>query len=282
MPVTMGWRHPALVLILAGLALGGCASTAGSKGDTPGAATQQTAGNETGDPLEGVNRKVFAFNETVDTYALGPVARGWQAVTPAVVRRSVSNFFTNLGQPGQILNDLLQGKPGAATVDTHRFLWNSTIGVAGLFDVASKMGLESNPEDFGQTLGVWGVDSGPYLMLPLLGPSSTRDVTRYPVGWYTDVLAYVSIDTPTRIGLTALNVINQRAQLGRALSIRDEAALDPYAFTRSSYQQQRRNQLYDGNPPAADDDPYGDFFDGQGREGPPGPPADDAGPPPPE
>lgn len=251
------------ITVIAALLVGCATSKAPDNATESAAATEVADGESTGDPLEGVNRRIFAFNEGVDEYALEPAANAWIAVTPAQIRRNVGNFFDNVGAPGQVLNNLLQAKGEAAATEAARFFVNTTIGVAGLFDVASGVGLKTRPEDFGQTLGVWGVDSGPYLMLPLLGPSSTRDVSRYPVSWYTDVLTYVSLDTATQIGLTGLNIVNTRAQLGRAISIRDEAALDPYAFTRSSYQQQRRSQIYDGEPPAGDDDPYGDFFDQQ-------------------
>lgn len=277
--MTCGYRAAAMLLIAA--LIGGCATTS-----EPGQPSAEAEGSvETSDasaegmpdPLEGFNRGVFTFNEKLDDYALEPAANAWIAVTPEVARNSVGNFFANLGAPGQVLNNALQGKGQAAATDGARFLVNSTLGLAGLFDVASGVGLETRSEDFGQTLGVWGVDSGAYLMLPLLGPSSARDVTRYPVSWYTDILTYVSLDTVTQVGLTGINIINTRAQLGRALSIRDEAALDPYAFTRSSYEQRRRNQIYDGNPPGGgDDDPYGDFFDQNGGgEGPPGPPPEE-------
>jgi phospholipid-binding lipoprotein MlaA len=278
MPTTTTYALRAAVLALLATLIGGCATTTGSDGTADASAAAEAPETEgMQDPIEGFNRGVFAFNETLDDYALEPAANAWIAVTPEPARNSVGNFFDNLAAPGQVLNNALQGKGQAAATDGARFFVNSTIGLAGLFDVATGVGLETRPEDFGQTLGVWGVDSGAYLMLPLLGPSSARDVTRYPVSWYTDVLSYVSVDTVARVGLLGINIVNTRAQLGRALSIRDEAALDPYAFTRSSYEQQRRNQIYDGDPPAGEDDPYGDFFDqnGGGDEGPPAPPPEE-------
>ncbi len=274
MPTTINglWRLIGITAMAA--MLGGCATSTTPETTTASEAGPQFADDDgSGDPLEGMNRRIFAFNEGVDEYALAPAANAWIAVTPAQLRRNVGNFFDNAGAPGQVLNNLLQAKGQAAATDAARFFVNTTIGLAGLFDVASGVGLETRPEDFGQTLGVWGLDSGPYLMLPLLGPSSTRDVSRYPVDWYTDVLTYLSLETATRAGLTGLNIVNTRAQLGRAISIRNEAALDPYAFTRSSYQQQRRSQVYDGEPPAGEDDPYGDFFDQQGSK--PSPPNGD-------
>lgn len=241
-------RSCCLLLLLA--LLGGCATTSGGdSADGPG------------DPLEGVNRGVYSFNETLDDYALAPAARGWTRITTPGVRRSVGNFFDNLAAPGTILNNLLQGKVRDASATTARFMVNSTVGVLGFFDPAERyLGLEAREEDFGQTLGVWGADNEPYLVVPLFGPSSGRDVTRYPVGYYTNVLTYIVLDTATMGALTALNVVNTRAQMEGAARLRDEAAIDPYAFTRSAYLQYRERQVYDGNPPE-DDDPYGEFFD---------------------
>jgi len=237
------WLWPLLTAAL----LVGCAST-----PPPG---------EPHDPLEGFNRNVYAFNETVDTYALAPASRGWTRVTTDGMRQGVHNFFDNLQAPGYILNDILQGKPAGAGVQTTRFVMNSTVGLLGFFDPAEAwLGLEPRSEDFGQTLGVWGVDAGPYLVLPLLGPSSTRDATRYPVAYYTNVLTYVVLDTATLGSLTAVNVVNARTRAESAIRARDEAAVDPYVFTRSAYRQFRRNQVYDGEPPL-EDDPYSDFFD---------------------
>lgn len=224
------------------------------------AGTPQTTPQRAYDPLEGANREVYGFNEGLDRYVLAPAARGWTAITNEPVRRGVDNFFDNLAYPGIMLNDLLQGKIGYAFADTARFVFNTTLGLAGFLDPASRMGLPDRTEDFGQTLGTYGVDSGAYLVIPGLGPSSTRDVTRYPVAYYTNVLTYTALNTVTLGGLTALNFVNTRAQLEGAVRLRNEAALDPYAFTRSSYLQYRRNLVYDGNPPEKED-PYGDLFD---------------------
>ncbi|UEX78299.1 MlaA family lipoprotein [Spiribacter halobius] len=240
--------RPWLWLLLLAL-LTGCASTGGEPSTGPS------------DPLEGVNRGVYGFNEVLDDYALAPAARGWTRITTPGVRDSVGNFFDNLAAPGVVLNNLLQGKFRDASATTARFLVNSTVGVLGLFDPADRyLGIAAREEDFGQTLGVWGVENRPYLVVPLFGPSSGRDVTRYPVGYYTNVLTYVALDTVTMGAFTAVNVINTRAQLDRAARLRDESAIDPYAFTRSAYLQYREQQVYDGNPPQ-DEDPYGDFFD---------------------
>lgn len=236
--------HATMVALAVGLA--GCASN-----QVPG---------EAYDPLEPANRKVYAFNEGLDEYALEPAARGWKRVTPAPVRRGVGNFFDNLAYPGVVLNELLQGKVENATRGSIRFMVNSTLGLAGLFDPASRMGLENRYEDFGQTLGVWGADSGAYLVLPLLGPSNARDSTRYPVEYATNVLTMASVGLATGGALMALNVVNSRARLDSAVRFRDEAALEPYSFTRSSYEQYRYDRIHDGNPPQTED-PFDEFFD---------------------
>ena len=240
-----------IVMLLLALLLAGCASS----------------GNQAAhDPLEGFNRGVYAFNEELDNYVIGPASRGWTRVTTQEVRDSVGNFFTNLESPGYILNDLLQGKPAGAGRETVRFVVNSTVGILGFFDPASAwLGIEGRPEDFGQTLGTWGVDPGPYLVLPLFGPSSPRDATSYPVAYYTNVLTYVVLDTLTFGSLTAVNIVNRRAELEDAARFRDDAAIDPYVFTRSAYRQNRRNEVYDGNPPL-EDDPYSDFLEGMNED----------------
>lgn len=218
--------------------------------------------NTANDPLEDVNRGVYAFNEELDTYVLEPASSGWTRITTSGMRRSVDNFFSNLQAPGYILNDALQGKGAGAGRQTARFVVNSTIGLLGFFDPAEAwLGLDPRPEDFGQTLGVWGADSGPYLVLPLFGPSNGRDVTQYPVAYYTNVMTYVALDTLTMGSLTAVNIVNTRARADRAARLRDESAVDPYVFTRSAYRQLRQDRIYDGNPPV-EDDPYSDFFEG--------------------
>jgi phospholipid-binding lipoprotein MlaA len=202
------------------------------------------------DPLEGLNRTTFKVNETVDDYVLKPVAKGYQAVTPSVVRAGVSNAFSNIGDVGTSVNNLLQGKPGNAVSDAGRFLVNSTLGILGLFDVATGMGLEKHEEDFGQTLGSWGVGSGPFLVLPLLGPSTLRDTAAKPVDAYTGYSRYVG-HVPTRYSTQALEIINFRADLLNTTSTLDEASLDKYQFIRDAYLQRRLSQVYDGKAPQA-------------------------------
>lgn len=202
------------------------------------------------DPLEGLNRTTFKVNETVDDYVLKPVAKGYQAVTPSFVRAGVSNAFSNIGDVGTSVNNLLQGKPSNAVSDAGRFLVNSTLGILGLFDVATGMGLEKHQEDFGQTLGSWGVGSGPFLVLPLLGPSTLRDTVAKPIDAYTGYTRYMG-HVPTRNSTQALDIINFRADLLNTTSALDEASLDKYQFLRDAYLQRRLSQVYDGKVPQA-------------------------------
>src|SRR5690606_27030507 len=165
------------------------------------------------DPWEGFNRAMFAFNDTTDRYLLKPVTLGYRKVTPQPVRQGVNNVFSNALELRNVFNGLLQGKPGQAGKDTGRFLINTTLGVAGLFDVAQHMGLErGDGEDFGQTLGVWGVGDGPYLVLPLLGPRTLRDTASTPVDWVTEPLSYAG-HTRTVIEVRIAEAINTRSSL---------------------------------------------------------------------
>lgn len=196
------------------------------------------------DPWENWNRKVFKFNDTLDTYALKPVAKGYGKVTPKPVRRSVRNFFGNLGEPKNLVNNLLQGKPSAAGTDISRFMLNTTFGLLGLFDVASKMGLERSSEDFGQTLGKWGVGSGPYVVLPLLGPSTMRDAPALIPDTYTTIYPYMSRER-YRYGLAAGEAVSLRESLLSAESFLGGAG-DKYTSIRSVYLQNREYRVRDG------------------------------------
>lgn len=210
------------------------------------------------DPLEPFNRKVFAFNEVVDENVLKPVAVGYQKHVPAPVRTMTSSFFSNLGDAWSAINLFLQGRIGDGVSDTLRFATNTVFGVAGLADVATPMGLERHGEDFGQTLGAWGVGPGPYLVLPILGPSTGRDVVGLPGDLLFSPPTLIS-DTTTRVAFAGLGVVDTRAGLLKATSFLDEAALDRYSFMRDSYLQRRRNLVYNGQPPdddeASEDDP---------------------------
>jgi phospholipid-binding lipoprotein MlaA len=226
-----------LVLLSLALGLSGCAQNA-----TP---------LDPYDPYEDVNREIFEFNQALDAHVLEPAASVYSFVTPTFFRRGVDNFFSNASYPNVILNDFLQGKVEQGFADSGRFLLNTTVGVLGLWDPAKYVGLEEHLEDFGQTLAVWGVNSGPYIELPALGPTYARTLWDYPIAATTNVLAYAFEPTVT-IPLTALYIINKRALLDKAAKIREQAALDPYLFTRTAYTQYRYNLIYDGNPPADD------------------------------
>jgi len=211
------------------------------------------------DPLERYNRSMYQFNDKVDKYVLKPVAQGYDAVAPNFVQKGVSNFFSNLDDVIVIANDLLQFKLGQMAADTGRFVVNSTVGVLGLIDWASDVGLEKHNEDFGQTLGYWGVPTGPYFVLPFLGPSTIRDTG----GLATDTYAFNPVTREVENGfppesrdpeslvwnMVFLNAVDTRARLLKAEKILDEAALDPYVFTREAWLQRRNNLVYDGKPP---------------------------------
>lgn len=210
------------------------------------------------DPLESYNRAVFEFNDGVDRYFLKPVAKGYDAVTPAPVQKGVSNFFGNLGDVITIFNDLLQFKVVQFASDTGRFLINSTLGLGGLIDWASDMGLEKHHEDFGQTLGYWGVPEGPYFVIPFIGPSTIRDTAgeiadtaEFDPIWREihDGFPTTARDENTAWSLRAGKAIDTRASLLKAEKILDEAALDRYSFIREAYLQKRLNLVHDGNPP---------------------------------
>ena len=218
-------------------------------------------GNEN-DPLESYNRAMFEFNRTVDDALIKPIAKGYQAVTPDIVDQGISNFFSNLGDFIVVANDLLQLKFEQAAQDSSRILLNSTFGLLGLFDVATPLGLPKNEEDFGQTLGYWGVGEGYYIVLPLLGPSTTRDVWRLPVDYVFNPVNYVDPATD-RFIMRGVDLIDTRADLLQVERALGDAALDQYTFLREAYLQRRRSLVYDGNPP---DELEDDLFDELGKE----------------
>lgn len=215
-----------------------------------GCATVQPG--DVNDPLEPMNRGIFTFNEKADEVILKPVAEGYRAITPGFVRAGVSNFFSNLGEPINALNNLLQGKGGAAASDVGRFAMNSVLGILGLWDVATPAGLEKSNEDFGQTLGVWGVSSGPYLVLPLLGPSTIRDSVARVVDAPLSPQRYID-RVDVRNTLYVVSIVNTRSELLEAGRVLDAAALDRYTFVRDAWLQRRQNQVYDGKPPKEKD-----------------------------
>lgn len=227
-----------LYTLAAALLLAGCATT----GD----------GNPQ-DPWEGLNRKTFAMNDSLDRAVLKPVARAYKDTTPAFVQEGVSDFFANLDDVGTMLNNFLQGKPGEGASDFGRVVANTVFGVFGLWDVASPLGLEKHNEDFGQTLGVWGVPPGPYFVIPLLGPSTARDAPARVVdpSWY---YSYALNNGAVTWGLWGLDEVQTRAGLFQAESVLEQAAIDRYSFIRDAWLQRRRNQVYDGNPPRVKED----------------------------
>lgn len=194
------------------------------------------------DPWEGVNRAVFRFNDTVDTYSLKPLAQGYQKVTPDVIETGISNVFNNLGDVVVLANDLLQGKIHDAGIDTSRILFNTTFGVLGFFDVATRMGLQKNDEDLGQTLGAWGLGSGPYVVLPLLGPSTVRDIGGRVGDSFLSPYRHIN-DVPVRNTTLGVDVVDTRAGL---LSAERMITGDKYIFIRNAYLQNREFRTQDG------------------------------------
>ena len=240
MPATARPLSRMRALVLCGtvslVLLGGCASNGNPR-----------------DPLEPMNRAIYTFNDGVDHLLIKPAAEFYRFVVPEFMRTGVSNFFSNLNDVIVALNSLLQGKFTQAGMDVSRLIVNTTVGVLGLFDVATKIGLEKHNEDFGQTLGYWGIGDGPYLVLPFIGPSSARDAVGWVGDFYTWPITYVEPERDRNI-LIALRFVTLRADLLEASKILETAALDPYEFVRDAYLQRRRNLVYDGKPPPDEDD----------------------------
>jgi phospholipid-binding lipoprotein MlaA len=234
-----------VVAAVALAAIAGCATTGGVDHQD-----RHTAGPK--DPYETVNRKVFAFNDTLDTYALKPVAKAYNAVLPSPVRTGVHNFFGNFSDAWSAVNQLLQGKPGDAGTMAARVLTNTTIGIAGIFDPATSLGLERKPEDLGLTLGHWGLEPGPYLVLPLFGSSDIRDALALPADTYVSP-ALLAPKFWQGVAIDTVGVIDTRAGLLGASQMLDELAFDRYTFMRDAYITRRRSLVYDGNPPELPD-----------------------------
>lgn len=213
--------------------LGGCATTA----------------NNPKDPYEGFNRAMFAVNEGLDV-VIKPVAQGYDAAAPLPVKTGIGNFFGNLYDVWTAFNNFLQGKGGDGISDVGRVLINSTLGIGGVFDVASEMGLEKHVEDFGQTLGKWGVGDGPYFYWPLIGPRTTRDTFGWAVDSYADLVWRID-DVPVRNSLAGVRYIDLRASLLPTDKVVEEAAFDKYIYIRDAYLQNRRSEINDGNAPKA-------------------------------
>lgn len=218
--------------------LGGCATT--GAGDPR-------------DPFEPMNRAIYQFNDGVDKAIMKPIAQAYQAVLPAFVRTGVSNVFSNLNDIVVALNNILQGKIGPAFSDISRVMVNTTIGILGIIDVATELGIDKNDEDFGQTLGYWGVGDGPYIVLPFLGPRNARDTVGLVGDMWADPLMQLD-PTRDRNAAVGLRLVSRRAELLNASKVLEVAALDEYEFLRDAYLQRRRNLIYDGNPPREKDD----------------------------
>lgn len=218
--------------VIVGFALlGGCATTGDPR-----------------DPLEAVNRGIYTFNDGLDTVLLKPAAEVYKGVVPPLARTGVSNVFSNVGDVIVALNSLLQGKFTDALSDIGRILINTTAGLFGIFDVATPAGLEKHDEDFGQTLGYWGIGDGPYLVLPIFGPSNLRDTVGRVGDFKADPVTYIE-PTRDRNAAQGLRVVSRRTELLGASRLLSVAAIDEYAFVRDAYLQRRRNLIYDGNPP---------------------------------
>jgi phospholipid-binding lipoprotein MlaA len=225
------------------------------------------------DPIEPVNRVSDTINDSIDRISLKPAAQGYTAIVPKPMRLAVSNFYDNATYMNTVLNDFLQGKGGQGAQDFLRFLINSTLGIGGMVDVASSMGLERHQEDFGQTLATWGVSQGAYIVYPLLGPNSVRNTPDFLTATATDPLFWAgfALAPYVTIPVAVLKYIDKRAQLLEASDMRDELALDPYVFTREAWRQNRDYMIYDGHPPTPasnkddgweeDDFDSGDAFD---------------------
>lgn len=211
-----------------------------------------TTANNPKDPYEGFNRAMFTVNEGIDV-VIKPVAQGYDAAAPLPVKAAVGNFFGNIRDVWTALNNLAQGKGEQAFSDLGRVLVNTTVGIGGAFDVASEMGLEKHAEDFGQTMGVWGVGDGPYFYWPIIGPRTTRDTLGWGVDTFADPVVRVK-DVPVRNTLLGVRLVDVRASLLPTDRLVDEAAFDKYNYIRDAYLQHRRSAIYDGNPPRNSED----------------------------
>ena len=241
--------------VLALAVLGAC-STVPPAGGTPASSADDAAvGTHKSDPWERLNRRIYGFNEAVDTAVLKPVARGYQAVVPEFVRSGIDNMFGNLGDVWSTVNLLLQAKLKPALEMGMRVVTNSIFGLAGFLDIAEEAGLSKQSEDFGQTLGVWGVGSGPYVVLPLLGPSTLRDTAALPVDFKASPANIAFKEVRDQNGATLLSVINTRSKLLNATKVLDDVALDKYILLRDAYLSRRRSQVYDGDPPEEEEPP---------------------------
>ena len=204
------------------------------------------------DPFEGFNRGVFSFNEGMDKVLFDPLSKLYQAITPEFVDNGITNFFSNLGEISVVANDILQFKIGQAFADASRFVFNSTLGLLGFFDVSTKMGLEKHDEDFGQTLAHWGVGSGPYLIAPFFGSFTFRHATGAVADSVLNPVFYLESDE-LRAGLLTLNYVDVKSDLLIAKDLAADAALDKYEFVKSAYFSKRETLINDGALPALEE-----------------------------
>lgn len=228
---------------------------AGCAGNIPPASKENRAPS---DPWEPLNRRMRNFNQGVDKISFKPLAKGYQRVIPETMQRGVNNFSRNLLGPLNIINNFLQGKFKRGVSETGRFLANSTWGILGLVDVGADLGLEPYREDFGQTLAVWGVPDGPYVVVPILGPRTLRDATMIPLNFAADPVFHLDSDT-ARWSIYAVRAIDLRSRLFTVDALIEDS-VDRYLTIRESYLQRREYLIYDGEPPE-DDDFYDDFYD---------------------
>ncbi len=253
------------LIVAASITLAGCAGSNVAEQETAAEevpvdtveATSESGEVNEVDPYEGFNRKMYVFNDKLDTYVAKPISDAYLWVTPQFVQTGIANFFSNLKDINVVLNDVMQGKLQQGMEDTGRFTVNSTVGLLGLFDVATEMGLEKHEEDFDQTLAVWGVPEGPYLVLPVLGPTTSRGIPGSVFDTAANPTTYVGL--PVQL----VSMLNSRANAEGALKFIDEAALDPYVFTRESFLQYRRHLVSDGQTEITEDtlDLEEEFYD---------------------
>lgn len=242
------WAALCSLVVVTG-AVTGCATTQSAIGSVRAAASEM-------DPIEPFNRVIYTVNDKVDRAVFKPLAQGYEFILPVVVRSCVSNVFGNIGDVPASLNNFLQGKIKEGGSDVCRVGVNTTVGVLGCFDIASKWGFEKHNEDFGQTLGRWGVPSGPYIVLPLFGPSTVRDGSALIVDAYLDPLRFVN-DVPVRNSVYGVRLVDKRAQALDTTNFIDNAALDPYVFVRDAYLTRRRSLILDGREPSSSSNPQG-------------------------
>lgn len=263
------WRTGSALLILAATGVcSGCASAPKTSAvpQTPTAPPTETTATTSAalaakgerDPIEPVNRTIYAFNDKADRWVIRPIAHGYMKITPAPVRKGIGHFFANLAMINTIPNDALQGKLKQGAKDVGRFALNTTVGVAGIFDVAEKVGLPDHQEDLGQTLAVWGVGEGPYVMLPLGGPSTARDVPGVLMSMLLNRTFFAPLAGSLAAPINTVGAVDKRAEADVELQKLNEMAIDPYVFMREGYRQHREFLANDGVP-AKNADPFADL-----------------------